>query len=277
MRACLPRAFVVAGPNGSGKSTLIAQLRSQPDFAFPERYINADDMARDDKEGTQEDRERRAFHAARDLRRQYREQGVPHAFETVFSHPSGLLDLQRLRDTGFDVTFVFVTTSNPQINVARVARRVQTGGHDVPIDRIVDRWHRSLRFLPRAAEIAEHALIFDSSDETELAATVEAGRVAVTGSSEFIHERLIVPLRARTQERALLGREISETRLMPDEAAGVYEGFILAAGSHYALQQTSSRQVVRHDILLLTDTISASEGQNVRITYKDGYGTPEPL
>jgi predicted ABC-type ATPase len=179
------RAIIVAGPNGSGKSTLIRQLRADPAFGFPDRYINADDIASELASrlvgASQQGRERAAFHRARDLRREFREQGVSHAFETVLSHPSTLLDMRRLRDAGFLVTLVFVTTSNPAINIGRVAARVRAGGHDVPRDKIVDRYERAMGFLPHAVEEADRAFVFDAAGRTRLVALIENGVLHAEG------------------------------------------------------------------------------------------------
>ena len=60
---------------------------------------------------TQEERERAAFAQARALRKHRRKEGVDHAFETVFSHPSTLMDMRHLREAGFEVVFYFVTTT----------------------------------------------------------------------------------------------------------------------------------------------------------------------
>jgi predicted ABC-type ATPase len=36
------------------------------------------------------------------------------------------------QESGFEVVMVYIGTSNPDINVARVASRVRKGGHNVP-------------------------------------------------------------------------------------------------------------------------------------------------
>ncbi len=58
---------------------------------------------------------------------------------------------------------VFVGTADPAINLDRVAQRVEEGGHDVPADRIVARYSRTMDLLPRAVEQSHKALIFDNS------------------------------------------------------------------------------------------------------------------
>lgn len=117
----MPELVVVAGPNGSGKSTLTDRARlARLGVAFPAQYINADDIARqmrdDAPELMQEERERLAFRQARDLRQRLREQRESYAFETVFSHPSTLLDMQRAQAAGYRVMVLFVTTADSRIN-----------------------------------------------------------------------------------------------------------------------------------------------------------------
>ncbi len=53
------------------------------------------------------------------------------AFETVFSTQEKLEFLQRAKDAGFFIRFLFVCTNDPSINAQRVAQRVMGGGHDV--------------------------------------------------------------------------------------------------------------------------------------------------
>jgi hypothetical protein len=69
----------------------------------------------------------------------------------------------RADDAGYDVTMYFVCTSDPEINVRRVENRVSSGGHDVPHQRIVARYWRSLGLLPDAALVARRTVLFDNS------------------------------------------------------------------------------------------------------------------
>ena len=52
---------------------------------------------------------------------------------------------------------------SPERNVERVKLRVRKGGHDVPEDRIRDRYRRSLEQMPWFLEQADRAWIFDNS------------------------------------------------------------------------------------------------------------------
>jgi predicted ABC-type ATPase len=68
-------------------------------------------------------------------------------------------------ELGFEVVVVYIGTSNPDINVARVAQRVKAGGHDVPELDIRRRYERSLSNLPLALSRSDYALLLDNSSE----------------------------------------------------------------------------------------------------------------
>lgn len=155
-----PFLTMVAGPNGSGKTTLTKLLRARGvDFG---EYINPDDIA-DDLVGSYDVRVTRAQAAADRRRDACIEAKVSFSFETVMSHPSKVEVLTRAKTAGFFVQLFFVGIDDPQTNIERVALRVAQGGHDVPRDRIVARWHRTMALLHRAVAICDRSFIFDNS------------------------------------------------------------------------------------------------------------------
>ena len=155
-----PFLLILAGPNGSGKSTLTDYLiEAGIDFG---EYINPDQIAAtlDLAEPT---RSKQAQAIADFQRDRCLAGGLSFSFETVMSHPSKVDFMIRADDAGYDVTMYFVCTSDPEINVRRVENRVSSGGHDVPHQRIVARYWRSLGLLPDAALVARHTVLFDNS------------------------------------------------------------------------------------------------------------------
>lgn len=85
------------------------------------------------------------------------------SFETVFSHKSKLEIIQNAIDVGYKVYFYFVSTEDPEINKFRVLSRVQKGGHNVPEDKIVNRYKRSLELMYEAAQLSYQSFFFDNS------------------------------------------------------------------------------------------------------------------
>lgn len=155
---------MIAGPNGSGKSTLTRELER---FGIPLGiYLNADDIA----VGMSGDPQVVAV-AAQQMVRERRAAAInsrqDHSFETVMSHPSHIDHLIAARAAGFKTRLFFVATEDPVINEGRVANRVHHGGHDVPFEKISERYYRCLANLPAAIAAADEGLIYDNSEIDE--------------------------------------------------------------------------------------------------------------
>lgn len=97
------------------------------------------------------------------IRHQLLAAGVSFTFETVMSSDDKVEFMRKAREAGFRVYLYFVATEDPEINIARVQHRVRMGGHPVPPDKIVSRYHRSLDLLADAVTHADRAYIFDNS------------------------------------------------------------------------------------------------------------------
>ena len=87
------------------------------------------------------------------------------AFETVMSAADKVDLLREAQQRGFRTYLYFVATEDPQINIKRVAARVREGGHDVPVDKIVARYYRSLELLAEATYYSNRAYYFDNSSD----------------------------------------------------------------------------------------------------------------
>lgn len=86
------------------------------------------------------------------------------SFETVMSHESKIKEISIASENGYKVYLYFVCTDNPEINVNRVANRVEKGGHEVDIDKIKSRYQNTLNNLYPAMKVAYRAYLFDNSD-----------------------------------------------------------------------------------------------------------------
>jgi predicted ABC-type ATPase len=115
------------------------------------------------------------------MRRQFIERQTSFIAETVFSDPVGdkLALLKEAMTAGFDVTLIFIGLASIPLAQARVAARVQQGGHDVPDARIAARFPRTLGNLKRAVPFVPRVKIYDNSDANDpfrLVAEFENGR-----------------------------------------------------------------------------------------------------
>ena len=164
-----PVLIFLAGPNGAGKSTFYRDYL-QP-LGLP--FINADEMARRLRESVlpreAQDVERLAFQVTEKQRSSLLAGRLSFCTETVFSDPKGakLEFLEKARSLGYRSFLVFIGLSPPALSVARVVQRVEMGGHDVPDEKLRDRYPRTLANLRKAIPIVDEAFLFDNSSDRD--------------------------------------------------------------------------------------------------------------
>jgi predicted ABC-type ATPase len=152
-----PIVVAIAGPNGAGKTTFFhAHLASSG-----LRFINSDVLALEFDIG--------AYASARladALRRSLLGQRDSFVFETVFSDPVGekVTFLEEATRCGYAVLLCYIGLSSSAQSIERVAMRVSQGGHDVPDDKLMSRFSRTLDNLRRAISRLPNILVFDNSD-----------------------------------------------------------------------------------------------------------------
>ncbi len=112
------------------------------------------------------------------------DQKIPFAYETVFSyweqqqdgsHASKLEDILQMQREGYFVVLLFVGLANVELSLLRVKSRKSKGGHDVPTDKLLERYPRTQAAIKKAAVFADMTLMFDNSrTEHEAFALVRA-------------------------------------------------------------------------------------------------------
>ena len=157
--------FVIAGPNGSGKTTITTEVLASEGLEDAV-YINPDIVAQE-KFGNWNSPE--AVREAALYCEQWRERclanGESLIFETVMSAPDKIDFIRRAKQAGFFVRILFISTANPTINAARIARRVMKGGHDVPIPKIISRYIKSIANCAEIAPEVDRLYVYDNSLE----------------------------------------------------------------------------------------------------------------
>ena len=152
-----PVIVAIAGSNGAGKTTFFhAHLREAG-----LRFVNADDIARELDVSAYE-----AAEIADALRHELVRQRESFVVETVFSDPAGekLAFLTDAAATGYNVVLCFIGISGPETSEERVAMRVSQGGHDVPPEKLLTRFPRTVANLKAAIQTLPVVLIFDNDD-----------------------------------------------------------------------------------------------------------------
>lgn len=170
---------LIAGPNGAGKSTLYRYLIAPRYPSLP--FINADLHERDQLQHiTDVVRRSEAARAWADAEREaHLASGRAFVTETVFSHPSKLALIRQAQAEGFEVALYVVCLDDPRRLLQRVKQRVREGGHDVPSQKILERYPRTVAHLGKAVHMANLSMLFDAEETDQdgpvLLASVFAG------------------------------------------------------------------------------------------------------
>jgi predicted ABC-type ATPase len=185
---------VLAGHNGSGKSTLWYD-RLADELQIP--LVNADRLTLSLLPPVGPDKKLKAWATRlRDEDERWQklsqdgvqlfmglamDQGMPFAFETVFSYlevqPDGTFKsktdvIRTLQAHGYYVILLFVGLASVDLSILRVSTRRSQGGHDVPEGKLRSRFPRTQQAISMASAVADLTLMFDNSRDIEHAFTL---------------------------------------------------------------------------------------------------------
>ena len=125
-----PHAHIIAGSNGAGKTTFARKFL--PQYADCREFLNADMVAA----GLSPfDPDAAAVSAARVLLARMKElihQGKSFGFETTLAGKTYVGTLRTMKDQGYRLHLYYLWVPRVELAIARVAHRVEQGGHNVP-------------------------------------------------------------------------------------------------------------------------------------------------
>ena len=113
------------------------------------------------------DANRAAWHQGKRLLERAIAERLDFAFETTLGGHTISALLHEALAAGIDVRMWFVGLSSPELHIARVRARVARAGHDIPEERIRERYDRSrinlIELMPRLTELR----VFDNSFDAD--------------------------------------------------------------------------------------------------------------
>jgi predicted ABC-type ATPase len=156
------KIVIIAGPNGAGKTTFAREfLPAEADCPL---FINADLIAAGLSPFRPETAAVRAGRLMLEEIDRHAAERNSFAFETTLSGRTYLKRIQAWREHGFTVKLIFLSLNTVDEAIARVATRVQHGGHDVAEDVIRRRFISGMRnFLELYRPLADYWQWFDNS------------------------------------------------------------------------------------------------------------------
>ncbi len=177
------RIYVLAGVNGAGKSSVVGSRIRKGGMD----YFNPDEASaaiRTETGCSLEEANARAWNEGKERLEHAIRERTDFAFETTLGANTLPMLLRQAAEERFEVRAWFIGLASVEQHMARVRARVASGGHDIPEEKIRERWDASRRnlilLLPRLRELR----VFDNSAERapmRLLLHWNAGAVAAIG------------------------------------------------------------------------------------------------
>jgi len=158
------KCYIIAGPNGAGKTTFAENFL--PVEADCLNFLNADLIA---KGIAPFNPESAALEAGKIFLKRL-DKKVSNkdsfAFETTLSGLNYIDQIKKWKKIGYEVILYFLKLPNTDMAIKRVQLRVSQGGHSVPEDIVIRRYHRGWEnFQKYYKDIVDVWVIFDNSGE----------------------------------------------------------------------------------------------------------------
>ncbi len=161
------RIYVLAGTNGAGKSSIGGAMLREHRV----EYFNPDEAAAFIRVArphlTQEGAESASWHQGRRLLERAIDERLDYAFETTLGGNTILALLERAALAGIEVRIWYVGLASVELNIARVRSRVARGGHDIPEEKIRERYVRSIQHLIRLLPLLTELRVYDNSHQAD--------------------------------------------------------------------------------------------------------------
>jgi len=158
---------VLAGTNGGGKSSVAGAMfrQSGADYFNPDEATGRI-LAANPGISTAEANSA-AWHEGKRLLEYAIAERLDFALETTLGGHTITALLQKALAAGIEVRIWFMGLSSPEVHIARVRARVARGGHDIPEEKIRERYDQSrinlIELMPKVTELR----VYDNSTEAD--------------------------------------------------------------------------------------------------------------
>lgn len=165
-----PTITVLAGVNGAGKSSIAGEFTE----AHRDFYFNPDSVALKIRALHPDISPTLANGHAWQIGKSLLEQAIAekrdYRFETTLGGRSIAKLLHAAAKAGHQLHIWFCGLESPELHLRRVRSRVTRGGHDIPEEKIRERWNSSRENLIRLLPSIHHLRVYDNSTEADPAA-----------------------------------------------------------------------------------------------------------
>ena len=162
-----PVIHVLSGVNGAGKSSIgESEFRSEGLSVF-----NPDTIAQQIRDLHPDISltvaNAHAWQIGKSLLEQAIAGGQDYRFETTLGGRTIAQLLEKAARSGHRLQVWFCGLASADLHIRRVRSRVAHGGHDIPVEKIRERWNRSRENLIRLLPLIDHLRVYDNSQEAD--------------------------------------------------------------------------------------------------------------
>jgi predicted ABC-type ATPase len=161
------RITVLAGTNGAGKSTVAGEALIQAGMEFFDPDKAARQLAAVNPTLSQDELNSAAWNEGKRLLEWAIDHRIEYAFETTLGGTTIPSLLQQAAAKGIEVLIWYAGLSSIELHIARVKARVAQGGHDIPEEKIRQRYAQSVLNLIRLMPSLTELLVYDNSQEAD--------------------------------------------------------------------------------------------------------------
>ncbi|WP_341738097.1 zeta toxin family protein [Microcoleus sp. CAWBG640] len=141
----MPNLYIIGGANGSGKTTAAREIL--PYFLEVFEYVNADEIAAGLSPFNPESVAIQAGRLMLERLSTLVKAEADFAFETTLAARNFARFLRECKTKGYQINLIYFWLQSPELAIARVRRRVESGGHNIPEDTIRRRYERGRKNL----------------------------------------------------------------------------------------------------------------------------------
>lgn len=162
--------YILAGINGAGKSSIGEEIfRAEGSHLFNPDTIAARIRGLHPSISA-ELANAHAWQIGRELLEQSIAQGRDYRFETTLGGNTITRLLAQAAQAGHKLHIWFCGLASAELHIQRVRARVASGGHDIPVLKIRERWIRSRENLVHLLPYIHHLRLYDNTTEANPAA-----------------------------------------------------------------------------------------------------------
>jgi predicted ABC-type ATPase len=166
-RAGNPCIYVVAGTNGAGKSSIVGAMLMQQGVNYFNPDAATESILRANPGTSLNEANSAAWYEGKRLLERAIREKLDFAFETTLGGKTVTGLLENALAEAMEVRVWYVGLSSAELHLKRVQSRVARGGHDIPAQKIRDRYTQSrlnlIRLLPKLTEVR----LYDNSEEVD--------------------------------------------------------------------------------------------------------------